>query len=195
MLQERNKIIEAALDEFVEVGFSDSSLESIAKGAELETGVVRALFVDKENLLRELFKEKTEPMVSAISLAVQEIENPKELIRKSMGYLDSWLMMHPKVVRLYMRSLLEQSDVLESTFEQYLMPSEIFERFGQMIERGEVRCKNIKILSLLLDSLILFFHVMNPGMQMIDPDLSMEECAGMRFDAIIDLLEHGLYTD
>ena len=194
MLEERNKIIEAALDEFVEVGFSDSSLESIAKRAQLEPGVVRALFVDKANLLKELYKEKTEPLVSAICVVVQEIEDPKELMRKTLSLLDNWLLMHPKAVKLYMRSAFEETDSFETTYQQHLLPSELFERWQQMIEKGQIRCKNIFVLGLILDSLILLFHMMLPGMQLMDPNLSIEECARLRLDAIIDLLENGLYA-
>jgi len=40
----------------------------------------------------------------------------------------------------------------------------------------------------------MFFHMMKPGMQLISPDESMEEIAKVRFEAIMDLLENGLYT-
>jgi AcrR family transcriptional regulator len=193
MSEERKKIIEAALDDFSEVGLSQTSIESIAGRAGLEPAVVRALFVDKETLLKELFKEKTEPMVSAISLAVQEIDDPKELIRKSMEHLDRWLLMHPKVIKLYMRCSLEESEVLQTTFQKYLLPSELFERFGQFIAEGRLRCQDVLTLMVLLDSLILLIHLMRPGM-MIDPDLNFEQIARQRFDAAMDLLENGLYS-
>ena len=192
MSEERKKIIEAALDDFSEVGLSQTSIESIAGRAGLEPAVVRALFVDKETVLKELFKEKTEPMVSAISLAVQEIDDPKELIRKSMEHLDRWLLMHPKVIKLYMRCSLEESEVLQTTFQKYLLPSELFERFGQFIAEGRLRCRDVLTLMVLLDSLILLIHLMRPGM-MIDPDLNFEQIARQRFDAAMDLLENGLY--
>ena len=194
MSEERKKILEAALDDFSEVGLSQASIESIARRAGLEPAIVRALFIDKETLLKELFKEKTEPMVSAISLAVEEIDDPKELIRKSMEHLDLWLLMHPKVIKLYMRSALEESEVLQTTFQKYLLPSELFERFGQFIAEGKLRCKDVLTLTVLLDSLILLFHMMRPGMMMIDPDLNFEQLARQRFDAAMDLLENGLYT-
>jgi AcrR family transcriptional regulator len=193
MQVERKKIFEAALDEFSLFGIKNSSLESIAERAELETAAVRALFTDKETLLNALFKEESEPMVNAIALAVQEIEEPKELIRKSMKLLDQWLLMNPKYVKMFMRCALDESDVLEMVYK-HLMPTEYFERLNQMIERGDFRCKDLLILGLLLDSLIMFFHVMMPGMQMISPNESMEEIARLRFDAVIDLLENGLYS-
>jgi len=193
MQEERKKILGAALDEFSEVGLINSSFESIAARAELEAAIVRALFVDREALLKELFREETEPMVNAIALAVQEIEDPKELIRKSMELLDQWLLMHPQHIKLYMRCSLDESDILGSVY-QYLMPSEFFERLNQIIERGQVRCNSLLILGLLLDSLIMFFHMMKPGMQLISPNESMEEIAKLRFEAVMDLLENGLYS-
>jgi len=193
MREERKKILEAALDEFSESGLINSSFESIAARAELVPAVVRALFVDKETLIHELIKEETEPMASAIALAVQEIEDPKELIRKSMEHLDRWFLMHPKHVKMYMRCAIDESDVFESIL-QCLIPSEFFERLDQIIERGQVRCNNLLILSLLLDSLIIFFHMMKPVMQLISPNVSMEEIAQLRSEAVMDLLENGLYS-
>ncbi|MFC2165788.1 TetR/AcrR family transcriptional regulator, partial [Acidobacteriota bacterium] len=193
MQEERKRILEAALDEFSEIGLINSSIESIAARAELEPAVVRALFVDKETLLKDLFREETEPMVNAIALVVQEIEDPKELIRKSMEHLDRWLWMHPKHVKMYMRCSLDESDVLEAIY-QSLMPTEFFQRLNQIIESGQVRCDSLFILSLLLDSLIMMFHMMKPGMQLISPDESLEEIAKVRFEATMDLLENGLYT-
>jgi len=193
MQEKRKKILEAALDEFSEVGFINSSSESIAARAELEPAVVRALFVDKKNLLTELFREETEPMVNAIGLAVQEIEDPKKLIRKAMKHLDLWFLMHPKHVKMYMRCVLDGSDVFESVY-RLLIPSEFFDRLNQMIEKGQVRSEDLFILSLLLDSLILFFHMMMPGLPPISPDESMEEIAKLRFEAVMDLLENGLYS-
>ena len=194
MQEERKKILEAALDEFSEVGLINTSFDSIANRSGLEPAVVRALFVDKKTLLSELFKEETEPMVNAIALTVQEIEDPKELIRKAMEHLDQWFMLHPKHIKLYMRCLLDESDVLESVY-QLLMPSEFFERLNQMIEEGQVRCKDLFTLSLLLDSLIMFFHMMRPGMPFISQEEGMEEIVKHRFDAAMDLLENGLYSN
>ena len=148
MQEERKRILEAALDEYSEVGLLDSSFESIAARAKLDPAVVRALFVDKETLLKDLFREETEPMVNAIALIVQEIEDPKELIRKSMEHLDRWLWMHPKHVKLYMRCSLDESDILEAIY-QFLMPTEFFQRLNQIIESGQVRCDSVLILSLL----------------------------------------------
>ncbi len=195
MLEERKKIMQAALDEFAEVGVLNSSLKSISDRAKLEPAVARALFVDKETLLGELLKEGTDPLVSAVALAVQEIEDPKELIRKSMGLLDQWLLAHPKYVRLYMQCSLEGAGVLQTLYQHSLLPSEFYERLEQIIGKGQFRCNDIFILSLLLDSLIVFLHMMRPGVDLMSPGQSIEQITEQRFEAVIDLFENGLFSE
>jgi len=195
MLEERKKIMQAALDEFAEVGVLNSSLKSISDRAKLEPAVARALFVDKETLLGELLKEGTDPLVSAVALSVQEIEDPKELIRKSMGLLDQWLLAHPKYVRLYMRCSLEGAGVLQTLYQHSLLPSEFYERLEQIIGKGQFRCNDIFILSLLLDSMIVFLHMMRPGVDLMSPDQSIEQITEQRFEAVIDLFENGLFSE
>jgi AcrR family transcriptional regulator len=194
MLEERKKIMKAALDEFAEVGLINSSLKSISDRAKLEPAVARALFVDKETLLGELLKEGTDPLVSAVALAVQEIEDPKELIRKSMGLLDQWLLDHPQYVRLYMRCSLDGAGALQTLYQHSLLPSEFYERLEQIISKGQFRCNDIFILSLLLDSVIVFLHMMRPGVDLMSPGQSIEQITEQRFEAVIDLLENGLFS-
>ncbi len=195
MLEERKKIMKAALDEFAEVGLINSSLKSISDRAKLEPAVARALFVDKKTLLGELLKEGTDPLVSAVALAVQEIEDPKELIRKSMGLLDQWLLDHPQYVRLYMRCSLDGAGALQTLYQHSLLPSEFYERLEQIIGKGQFRCNDIFILSLLLDSLIVFLHMMRPGVDLMSPGQTVEQITEKRFEAVIDLFENGLFSE
>ena len=195
MLEERKKLLKAALDEFAEVGLKNSSLESISDRAKLEPAVARALFVDKETLLHELLKEETEPLVSAVALAVQELDDPRELIRKSMGLLDQWLLTHPEYIRLLMRCSLEGGGVLQSLYQHSLLPSEFYERLEQIIGKGQFRCNDIFMLTLLLDSLIVFLHVMRPIVELMSPGQSVEQLTEQRFEAVIDLLENGLFSE
>ena len=83
MAGERRVILKAAAREFAEVGLNESSLESVASRARLEPGAVRALFVDKPSLLRELLKEATDPLVSGIALAV-ELMKPEQTAEETM---------------------------------------------------------------------------------------------------------------
>jgi len=194
MAEKNERIFEAALNEFADVGLAESSIESIAERATLEPGAVRALFVDKETLLRELLIEKTDPMMSAISLAVDEIDEPRQLLRKSLELYDQWLTAHPKIVQLFTRCLQEGTDSLKSVYENSLLPSELFERMQSLIEKGDLQCKNVFILSVMIDSLILFPHMMRSAMALINPTQTPDEILETRLQAIFNLLENGLFS-
>lgn len=187
--------MDAATLEFAEVGLKDASLDSIAGRAGMEPGVVRALFIDKENLLRELLKEATDPMVSGIAMAVQEVKDHREVIRKSLHMYDQWLLDHPELVTIMVRCVVNEPATLNRIYQSSLLPSEFFEHLQQLIDRGELRCNNPFVLHTLFDSLILFPHMLRSTMELMNPEMPVEEVIRTRFDTMIDLFENGLYGD
>ena len=187
--------MDAAVLEFVEVGLNESSLESIARRAGLELGAVRALFIDKPMLLRELLKEATDPLVSGISLAVEEVDDSRELIRKSLQLYDLWLLDHPDIVRIIVRCALDGPDSLQELYQKSLLPSEFYEHLEQEINKGHLRCKDLFILTLLFDSLIMCPHMIRSAVELMNPEQTLEEIMKIRFNAIIDLFENGLYSN
>jgi hypothetical protein len=47
---------------------------------------------------------------------------------------------------------------------------------------------------LLLDSLVLFSHMMKPALELMCPDESAEVIFERRFEAMMEILEHGLFS-
>jgi AcrR family transcriptional regulator len=195
MSTERDKIIDATLDEFSEIGFSAASLQSIAERAKLDIHIVRALFVDKETLLEEVVIRQTEPMVSAISLAVEDIEDPRELIREAMRIFDRWMLEHPRMIRIWVLCSLANAETLSTFLQKTLLPSEFFERLQFFIDRGQLRCNDLFMLSIILDSLMAFAHMMRPPLEQACAPQKIEDVMEQRFEAVIDLFEQGLYTE
>jgi AcrR family transcriptional regulator len=195
MASERRTILEAAACEFAEVGLGESSLDSIAGRAGLELGAVRALFVDKRLLLKELLKEATDPLVSGIALAIEDQDDLREAVRKSLQIYDLWLLDHQDIVRIFVRCALDDPESLQELYQKSLLPSEFYERLERGINKGQLRCKDFFVLSLLLDSLIMFPHMIRSAVGLMNPEQTVEEAIHTRFDAVIDLLENGLYSD
>ncbi|NIT52128.1 MAG: TetR/AcrR family transcriptional regulator [candidate division Zixibacteria bacterium] len=195
MAGERRIILDAAAREFAEVGLNEAGLESIASRAGLEPGVARALFVDKPTLLRELLKEATDPLVSGIALAVEELEDSREVVRKSLQLYDQWLLDHQDIVRIMIRCALEGPEWLQELYQKSLLPSEFYDHLQQLINQGRLRCKDLFILSLLFDSLIMFPHMMRSAVELMEPEQGAEAMMQARFNAMIDLFENGLYED
>jgi TetR/AcrR family transcriptional regulator len=190
--KERKKLLEAAVAEFSKHGLKGASLDSIAERAELDPSVARALFVDKERLFRTVMRESTEPLLAAIGLAVESIRDPRELIRQSLRHLDQWLLENEEYVRIIQWSALEEAKSIGRLYEQSFFPSEFYERIEWYIEAGELRVKDPFTVFLLLDSLIFFSHLVRPSLELMSGD-DVENVFERRFEAIMDLLENGLY--
>jgi AcrR family transcriptional regulator len=190
--RERKKLIEAAVTEFSEHGLEGASLDSIAQRAKLDPPVARALFIDKERLFRAVMQESTEPLLAAVGLAVENIRDPKELIRQSLRHLDRWLLENEEYVRIIQWSALEEAKTLDRLYEQSFFPSEFYERIEQHIEAGDLRIRDPFTVILLLDSLIFFSHLMRPTLEHLSGG-DVEKVFERRFEAVMDLLENGFY--
>jgi AcrR family transcriptional regulator len=190
--RERKKLLAAAVAEFSEHGFKEATLESIAERAELDPSVARALFIDKERLFRTVMREATEPLLAAIGLAVENVSDPKELIRQSLRHLDRWLFENQEYVRIIQWSALEEAKTLDRIYEQSFFPSEFYERLEGYINAGKLRVKDPFTVFLLLDSLIFFSHLMRPTIEHLYGD-DVEKAFERRLDAVMDVLENGLY--
>ena len=94
-----------------------------------------------------------------------------------------------------MQCSLEEPEALRSLYERSLMPSEFYDRLGQIIDSGQVRCDDPFILNMHFESLIVFPHMMRQALELIDPGQSEEEIFDRRFEAMMDLFEHGLFTN
>ena len=195
MADERKTILEAAVHEFADVGLGEATLDSIAGRAGLEPGAVRALFIDKPRLLRELLKDATDPLVSGIGMAVEDIEDPREVVRKSLKLYDQWLTDHPDLVRVIVRCALDGAESLGALYQQSLMPSEFYEHLQRAMNRNQLRCKDLFVLSLLFDSLIMLPHMIRSSLEAMSPGQTVEQTLEKRFDAMIDMFENGLYAD
>ena len=190
--RERKRLIEAAVAEFSEHGLKGASLDSIAERAALDPSIARALFVDKERLFRAVMRESTEPLLAAIGIACESMRGPKEFIRQSLRHLDQWLLENEECVRIIQWSALEEAKAIDRLYEQSFFPSAFYERLERHIEAGELRVKDPLTLFLLLDSLIFFSHLMRPSLELMS-GVDVEKLFERRFDAIMDLLENGLY--
>jgi AcrR family transcriptional regulator len=189
---ERNKLLEAALDEFCEKGVGGASLEAVAERADTSLAVARALFVDKESLFKTVLKEWTDPFVSTMGLAV-ETDDPKEMLRRALRLMDRWLVENPRYARLVQWAALEKDETLAGIYDHSLYPSEFFEKLEILVNERRFRSVDSFTILTLLDSLIFFAHMVRPSFERMSSGEPPEEIFEARLEAILDLLEHGLY--
>lgn len=81
MTEKQNKILEAALKLFAELGYSATSTSKIAKEAEVSEGLIFRHFKNKEGLLTAIL-EKGAEMANLFFQEVLKEERPLEVIKK-----------------------------------------------------------------------------------------------------------------
>jgi hypothetical protein len=107
--------------------------------------------------------------------------------------MDRWLVENPRYVRLVQRAALEEDEALAGIYDHSLYPSEFFEKLETLIGEGRLRPEDPFTVLTLLDSLLFFAHMVRPAFERMSSGSSAEELFEARLEAILDLLEHGLY--
>ncbi len=74
----RREILDAALNEFSERGYHDTSIQDIAVRAEFAVGTIYALFGTKEDLYRELLVEHAQEAAAEFTKALERGDNEHE---------------------------------------------------------------------------------------------------------------------
>ncbi|MCP4565948.1 MAG: TetR/AcrR family transcriptional regulator [FCB group bacterium] len=195
MSENRRKLIEAAYDEFLEVGFSEASLESIAARAGTELEVVRALFIDIDSLLKVLLKEVTDPIVSTIALVTDNADDPRTMISECLRLMDQWLLVNPKYIQLIRSCMAEGSAAMRDIYRQSLYPSDFYERLSGFVKSGKILGGDILMVMVLLDSLMFFPHLVMPAIKEMIGDESEKDFHSRRREAIMNLLDRGMFAD
>lgn len=195
MSNERDLILHAALDEFAERGINAQSLEGVARNSSLDVRAVRALFPDEKSLLLEVLQVITDPIVSAVSVAVENTAEPRDLLEKSIEIMDNWLLENPQYVKLVLQCMAADPAVLMVLYQRSLYPSEFIERFERFAAEGKIRQKDVTMVMVLLDSLMFFPHLTTSFLGADGKLSSPAEFLERRRQAIMDLFEGGLLAD
>ncbi|MBU8905960.1 TetR/AcrR family transcriptional regulator [Desertibacillus haloalkaliphilus] len=157
----RERIVEAALDEFLELGFDRATIQAIAKRAGVGKGTTYEYFSSKEELFSEVVETNVDYLVA-------------ELIEE----LDDSVPLYESVRRFYQRNL--NFVLSESKFKQILLqnfgkiPEDLQQRMvskqqqltisiekllEKAIDRGEIRELNPRVgASMLLKGLQVIYH-------------------------------------
>lgn len=81
----KNRIIDAAIEEFYSNGFSKASLRTIANEAEATTGAIYFFFRDKNDLFKQVIEIATIPILSKLS-GYYEKDKSEYLINENEGF-------------------------------------------------------------------------------------------------------------
>jgi AcrR family transcriptional regulator len=133
-------IIQAAVDEFLERGYDDASMEAIARRAGISKGGLYHHFTSKDEILLMANKKLNEPVAQLMQEALQEPNACEGLCRFIENYLNYWLN-HQREMIFYMLSYVKLLDNpnLSEMYESYAKSTIGFYQglFQRGIDSGE----------------------------------------------------------
>ena len=99
--EKRKRILEAATTEFAEYGFENTSIQQIAKKAEISVGSVYKYFENKEELFAMVVKENLSLLEELLLLHSTSNEDVIVKAEKVLKELLRFSKKHPQLIKLY----------------------------------------------------------------------------------------------
>ncbi len=196
MEEVRQRIIEAAYDEFAQRGPRQASLATIARCAETEEASIRALFVDQRGLLTAVLDEKTGPLVSAVSVLLTEGDDLRRQLPAALGLVHQFLIDEPRFGRVVAWTAVDGDDLLGSVFARSFFPSDFHDRLNSAVACGQLCARSAIAAVMILDSLLLFPQFVRRSLGDVLPgEVRLEELYDDYFTSVVQLLETGFFTD
>mgnify|MGYP000282730042 CR=1 FL=1 len=142
-LKRRSLLLEAALDEFFERGFSAARMSDIAKRAELSKGTLYLYFDSKETLFQALIEELAAPNIDQLEDIGKTAQSLEEALDKFATFAPI-MIRHSDVPRL-MKVLIGDSHSFPNIVYNYRrsvierLLNVIAEFIDRAVERGEIK--------------------------------------------------------
>jgi AcrR family transcriptional regulator len=131
-----NEIIEAAISEFIEKGYGNASMESIAKRAKLSKGGLYHHFKSKAEILFSVNLKFMEPVVELISGMEAERSVVNGLNRFITEYLNYWND-HKRELTLYFLTMNESFSNQQIMDLYKISTRQNFDSFEAMFKKGQ----------------------------------------------------------
>lgn len=108
----QNKIIEAALIEFAQYGYSEANINKIAERAGVSVGSLYKYFSDKQNLYQTIVNHSTDTLKEVLGRIVNENGDVFAIIEKIIGAIQEYGRSHEKMFKLYNEMTAENNSEL-----------------------------------------------------------------------------------
>jgi len=110
--EKQNKIIEAALHEFAQYGYSEANINKIAERANISVGSLYKYFNDKQNLYQTIVDISTETLKTVLGQIVSEEDDLFEIIEKIIRAIQKHARLHENMFKLYNEMTAENNSEL-----------------------------------------------------------------------------------
>ncbi|WP_319520657.1 TetR/AcrR family transcriptional regulator [uncultured Martelella sp.] len=135
----RDRILEAALSVFSEVGFSGATMRAIAEEAGVSPGLIHHHFKDKESLWNLVGERTSDDLAKAVSAIPDDAaDDPARALRHTMASYQRYWKEHPRALRFQLWRVLG-APVEERKSRSQFLNSHFVPKIRQAQEAGLVR--------------------------------------------------------
>ena len=157
--EKKNKILQAAKEEFTRVPFEQTSIKNIVEGAEIARGSFYQYFTSKEDLLQYMMKDDKDKLDNFIRKKLQESKG--DIFEAYLAIYDYMTekVWEDKDLQFYKR-LIENAKVVEDESSILRMPKDIKgpfhqEEFIRLIDTSKLKIQNEEDLHIVIQMLYL----------------------------------------
>jgi len=163
------KIINAALDEFAELGYAGARVDSIAERGAINKAMIYYYFKSKEKLYERILTDIAAEIYGQIKEASADGNEPIEQFYSIIGrYVDLLKLIDRRFMRIYMREIASGGEFFRKiAVPNLVMPvmTIVEPLFKKGVERGEIRDLNPYMTFLQIIGGIIFFNIIRIPME------------------------------
>ena len=163
------KIINAALDEFAELGYAGARVDSIAERGAVNKAMIYYYFKSKEKLYERILTDIATKLYGQIKEASADGDEPIEQFYSIIGrYVDMLKLIDRRFMRIYMREIASGGEFFRRiAVPNLVMPvmTIVEPIFKKGVERGEIRNLNPYMTFLQIIGGIIFFNIIRIPME------------------------------
>lgn len=194
---QRERLLDAALASFAEVGINASSLRMIAGQAGGTPALVNYYFGSKQKLVEAVFEERLQPLFSQVAAELQQADdNPLQLVTILVGNLNRILTQNPGLPPLWVREILCEGGQLRELWISRIgpiLPARIARLFATAQQNAALNADlDPRLLVISLFGMVMLPHAAASLLNGVFPDVSMDASALTKHT--LALLERGLET-
>ena len=163
------KIINASLDEFSELGYAGARVDSIAERGAVNKAMIYYYFKSKEKLYERILTDISTEIYGQIKEASADGNEPIEQFYAIIGrYVDMLKLIDRRFMRIYMREIASGGEFFRKiAIPNLVLPvmSIVEPLFKKGVEKGEIRDLNPYMTFLQIIGGIIFFNIIRIPME------------------------------
>ena len=191
----KSRILDAALEEFALKGKEGARMQAIADRAGINKAMLNYYFTSKRHLYIEAVKEVLSKITSTINESLESTKTARDFFHALVREMNFIPINHPQLFRLIMHGFMDRDKDIIEIFRDKGFRGNLLRQVQKLIDRNEVRLKDASQVIMNVMSLNMHARLFHSLVEDTGTECSGSEFAQQRIDSIIDLLDHGLFTE